>query len=405
MRLYMSRKSRMTRSKGRGVELKTDCEAAVVGLGLIGAAAVKYLAGQGCRVIGIGSPEPRSVPAHREVFSSHYDDGRIVRILDFDRTWAELAQKSLARFRDIEQRSRVRFHYPQRCLHLGDAKSIEEQRHVGELLRADFRAISGLTLRDEFPSVHADGLEGLLEAGDAGFLSPRSLIRAQLALAARDGAVLMDEVVTHIDTTSGRCLLRCASGKTVSAARVLVTAGSFVNFHELLPRKLPITVAAETVVRVQVPRASFDDLPGSFICLKPFAATIPYLYGTVHRELEPSTILVKIGTQNDGHFLSTLSDAIDYFQSGGNAVRSREIFEAAVELFPGLSGMPMDIKPCVLSYTPTGYPIIDHLIPDKLFVVAGCCGAAAKSSDEIGRIAAALTLGQEFHDSFRCPRT
>jgi len=54
----------------------------VVGLGLVGSAALRYLSAAGHRCVGIGPPEPVDWSRHDGVFASHYDSGRITRRLD-----------------------------------------------------------------------------------------------------------------------------------------------------------------------------------------------------------------------------------------------------------------------------------------------------------------------------------
>jgi sarcosine oxidase len=59
----------------------------------------------------IGPDEPADRWTHQGVFASHYDEGRITRILDADRIWALLAQRSIARYREIEARSGIPFYH------------------------------------------------------------------------------------------------------------------------------------------------------------------------------------------------------------------------------------------------------------------------------------------------------
>ncbi|MNF18416.1 hypothetical protein D3C80_2224840 [compost metagenome] len=47
---------------------------------------------------------------------------------------------------------------------------------------------------------------------------------------------------------------------------------------------------------------------------------------------------------------------------------------------------------CVTSFTPNNYPAIGYA-SDRIAVLTGGCGAAAKSSDEIGRLGAELLIG------------
>jgi hypothetical protein len=46
---------------------------------------------------------------------------------------------------------------------------------------------------------------------------------------------------------------------------------------------------------------------------------------------------------------------------------------------------------CACTDVETEFPIIREEVPGRVFVAVGCMGAAAKSCDEIGRIAAVLT--------------
>ena len=85
---------------GAGGELRVDL--AVVGLGLIGSAALREAAAVGAAsgavVAGIGPAEPAVLSEHAGPFASHYDSGRITRHLDARFEWALLAQRAIARY-------------------------------------------------------------------------------------------------------------------------------------------------------------------------------------------------------------------------------------------------------------------------------------------------------------------
>ena len=87
-------------------------DVAVVGLGLVGAAALRHLTAAGFSCAGIGPPEPMDWRSHQGVFASHYDSGRITRKLDKRREWAVLATRSIAQYAAIEAASSVQFHHP-----------------------------------------------------------------------------------------------------------------------------------------------------------------------------------------------------------------------------------------------------------------------------------------------------
>jgi len=61
---------------------------------------------------------------------------------------------------------------------------------------------------------------------------------------------------------------------------------------------------------------------------------------------------------------------------------------------PSIRDCTMRQLRCVITYTVNGYPYLDWL-NDRTAVAVGGCGQAAKSSDEIGRLAARLFDGDE----------
>ena len=82
----------------------------VIGRGMIGAAAARHLAESGLSTALIGPDEPEDRRAGAGPFSSHPDEGRITRIAARTMIWAELAARSIARYRDIEIRSGIPFY-------------------------------------------------------------------------------------------------------------------------------------------------------------------------------------------------------------------------------------------------------------------------------------------------------
>ena len=86
-------------------------DVAVIGRGLIGAAAFRHLAAEGRSVVLVGSGEPVGT-AEDKPYSSHYDQGRITRIAAFGGPWGRWAQASIERYGAIAERSGIDFHDP-----------------------------------------------------------------------------------------------------------------------------------------------------------------------------------------------------------------------------------------------------------------------------------------------------
>ena len=89
--------------------METQFSIIVIGNGLIGSAAARYLAGESDAVALLGPPEPSDWENHDGVFSSHYDEGRITRIMDSNPHWAEFAHRSIDEYPNIEKESGIRF--------------------------------------------------------------------------------------------------------------------------------------------------------------------------------------------------------------------------------------------------------------------------------------------------------
>ena len=91
-----------------------DYDIAVVGSGMIGAAAAKHILTlqPDLHVLLIGPNEPGSrtvTPGGQsnstDIYGAHYDVGRITRVLDPDYSWATLARRSIANYRKLESES------------------------------------------------------------------------------------------------------------------------------------------------------------------------------------------------------------------------------------------------------------------------------------------------------------
>ena len=131
-------------------------DVAVIGVGMMGAAALRYLAEAGVDVVGVGPAEPADRTAHTGVFASHYDEGRITRVLDPGPVWGRLGARAIAAYADIEARSEVRFHYPVGCLRVSDDTSdpgctLRAVEAWGREHDVTFDALDAAALGERFP--------------------------------------------------------------------------------------------------------------------------------------------------------------------------------------------------------------------------------------------------------------
>ncbi|WP_337266996.1 NAD(P)/FAD-dependent oxidoreductase [Oryzifoliimicrobium ureilyticus] len=362
----------------------------VVGRGMMGAAAAKYLARSSDGVAVIGPDEPEDRVSHQGVFGSHYDEGRITRTIDRDHDWAMLANRSIARYAGIAEESDIAFFTEAGCLAV--APEATGQTHDWARIAREFDVATeefvadGLEARFPF-FAFPDGCSGVFEMKKAGHISPRRLVKAQSFLAEQSGATVIRDYAVSVREENHKVLVTTSRGERFSADRVLVTAGAFSIAKELLPRKLDMKVYGRTVVLFEVSDAQAEafasmpslilDAPGIDIYLLP---PIRYPDGKLYLKIG--------GDPNDLEMQSDL-DLRRWFHGDGRQ-SARDYLQSVVEqIVPRLKPASIRSMPCALSHTPSKYPMIGFA-SSRIGVTVGCGGASAKSSDEIGRLGAEL---------------
>ena len=98
----------------------------------------------------------------------------------------------------------------------------------------------------------------------------------------------------------------------------------------------------------------------------------------------------KIGGGPLSRVLRSLEELIGWFRSPGDAQEARQLTELLHKVMPQLRPVSLHTESCVTSYTRTGYPYAALLPGERLGVLTGGNGSAAKSVDEIGRKGAEL---------------
>lgn len=374
-------------------------DALIIGAGLMGSATARHLSGLGVRVGLIGPGEPADYAAHPGVFASHYDQGRITRTLATDPAWAHLAKEAIARYAYIEQESGVSFHKQCGFLRVGPRPQspddfIARAESVGRQIQTPFEKLDEAGLHQSFPFLHFPAeYVGLHEEGNAGVINPLALIAAQQTLAQGQGATLIPETAQSTHSLNGLIEVTTFEGKTYRSQKLLLATGAFTNCFDLLRRKLALRVRAETMVLGQVSPAEAESLktmPGIWYDFD-WHPTIPHVYILPPIAYPDGHRYVKLGADFDPDGdLDSFEAMNHYFRSGGNQERGAELLGVLHAILPGLAFSSWRIKPCALTYPPHGKPMIDALDDSGVYVAVGGCGASAKSSDEIGRLAAHL---------------
>jgi len=370
-----------------------NVDVAVVGLGLIGSAALRYLTDTDLHVVGIGPEEPADLATHQGPFASYYDSGRVTRRIDTRREWAVLASRSIAEYGILEQRSSMRFHSPSGFIFVrNDAQGIAHQKAVAAELGIP---ITLGTAADRQPAglIFPDGFTTLSEPSPAGHIDPRGLVAAQLRIAEAQGANVLRSTVSSVQKIKGGFEVRCGP-TTLRAEQLLVATGSYGN--DLLPEPLAMSVRPEAVILAEVAQ-SIEDMPAVICLLESSHYNDVYLVPPV-RYPDGHTYLKMGGSSRTVRPFST-SEERHAWMSGGQADAQLGNMRAIMESFlPNQEFLSWGMKPCLIADTVSGMPYIDQI--DKgWFVAVGGNGHAAKSSDAIGALASSFISEESWIDS------
>ena len=365
----------------------------VIGRGMIGSAAARHLAECNEGVACIGPDEPKDRNAHTGVFASHYDEGRMTRIVDPAPEWSMTAKRSIERYRYLERRSDVRFFTPSGYLGLGGPGQdynancmVTGQRHG---VRPEHLYASGIRARFPFLAVDDDA-DGLVETGSAGHISPRRFVAAQTVLAQQAGAEMIRQAARAIRPVSAGVEIELWDGTTLRAGKALIATGAFTAACGLSPLDLGLTVYGRTTVLVRTEGAIAQALRSMpTMILSGIGAYIlpPILYPDGHTYLK-----IGVGTDADMR-LTSLHDLQHWFKGSGSHDNRLEFIALLKGLIPVLEGCQhWYTGSCAVTQTSTGLPIIDFAYDERIAVAVGGCGKGAKGADEWGRIAAGLVM-------------
>ncbi|MGQ4810628.1 Monomeric sarcosine oxidase [Candidatus Entotheonellaceae bacterium PAL068K] len=374
----------------------------VIGKGLMGTAAARHLSATSQRLALIGPDEPANRSSHRGIFGSHYDEGRITRILDPDHIWALLAQRSLARYREVEAQSGIAFYREVGHLMVAPQPSrafdfVSRVQRVAAHLGVEYETYTDAGLARRFPYLAFEpGSVGLYQPHTAGYVSPRSQVRAQATAAQKQGATLIAETVDRLHQTAGHVEVHTDAGQTYQATQVLLATGGFYNAKGLLPRPLDIAVHARTIILLELGATDAARLHGmpSIIYTPRDPAGHCYILPPI-RYPNGKTYL-KIGGHPNDPTLDSLAALQGWFRGPGDPAAAQHLTAKLQGIVRHLQPLSMHSDSCVTTHTPGEQVYATRLEGGRLGVLVGGNGRAAKSADEIGRLGALMMAHEEW---------
>lgn len=368
----------------------------VVGAGLVGSAAGRHLADAGCKVAVIGPAEPENFDA-AAVFASHYDQGRVQRLIGFDELWTRMNIESAGAWPVLERLTGLTVHDPVGCLYLAPGKDgyLSGAAGIARRFGLPHQAVEGARAVQRIaPQLRIpDSVVGLFEPGPAGSINPRAVVAAQLIAARQAGGIVLRDVVTSLRRDRGSTELTTAAGEIHRAGAVVVATGSFINTAGLLPRPLDVLVKGETVVLAEVSAATaatLADLPS--VLYEVATAELDGIYLIKPLRYPDGRWYLKLGmNQAIDPLLNDAATIGEWFRSTTPDDSLTRLRREVIALFPDVPFLGFRTKRCILSRTVDRRPYLGF-ITEGLVVAMGCNGYSAMASDAQGRIAATLAV-------------
>jgi glycine/D-amino acid oxidase-like deaminating enzyme len=367
----------------------------VIGKGLMGTAAARYLSWWGKTAV-IGPDEPTNWQTHPGVFASHYDQGRISRRLSKDVVWSELAQAAIAQYPLLEAAGGIPFHRPSGGLYVAPDPNdayFQLADTWGAAQRVDCVRLSPAQRQSRFPFLNFPaGWPTLWEGPPAGYINPRDLIKAQLAIARQQGAVVIRETAVALHLAANPIRVVTDAGQTYQADKILLASGAFSNCYDLLPSPLPLRVKSEIIILAEVDEAEVERLAGMpTVIYEIVSDRLNDIYLLPPIRYPDGRFYLKMGCNTAVDQTLTTLEEMRRWMIGGDSNQMLKPMRAALEsIIPGLRAVSYQTKRCLITYTPHGKPYIDTLLPGRLYAATGGNGSSAKCSDSLGRMAAEL---------------
>lgn len=381
-------------------------DAIVVGKGLIGAAVARHLSMAVKNMAVIGPDEPADY--HKAtVFSSHYDSGRVQRLIGQTDALTRLNAASVASYPLIEKRSGISFHVGCGCLYVNPAGTDKYMQEVSERSRkfnipaAVFH--SGSDLNKAFPEFSfPESSVGMFEKTPSGYISPPQLIQAQLRIFEQQGGSIFRETVSGISFRNDRAEISTTNGNAYTAKKVIVAAGAFSNFCNLLPRRISLVLKSETVLLARLGMSEVKRLAALPSLLYEIdTPEVEGIYLTQPIRYPDGNYYLKMGCNlfQDIFFGTDLSEIQEWFRNGNSAANTELMKSALLHIMPGLRIESCITKRCILPRTQQHKNPYIGMMHEHLFVTAGN-GWSAMCADGIGYVMAHLVLHGAFPDGF-----
>jgi len=377
--------------------MKQVFDIVIVGKGMIGSAAAKYMAQTRQNVLIIGPDEPKPETLENAlVFSSHYDQARVQRLKGRDSVWSRLNLESAQQYPELEQTTGIRFQTGVGCLYVStyDNDPYFDSQDAIAGFPAFQEAFEGEDWRKSFPAFSfPDRAKAYYEEKPSGYINPLALISAQLKAYSLSGGKSLNETVVKCEKgVDGNFMLETNLGSAFKAKKVLLATGAFVNQFNFLHRKLKVEIKSEVVVLGHISESEakrLADMPSLLYETETETHEGIYLLPPVQYPDEKTYIKLGCNIPQDQYF-TAFEDMQRWFKADKGNDQTDFLSSLLSALLPKVRFESFHTKRCIITRTAHKKPYIGEIGNPGLFVATGGNGYGAMSSDALGHVSAHL---------------
>lgn len=352
---------------------------AVLGLGGVGTAAARFLAGTGHQVVGF---EQFRLDHDR---GSSYGGSRIIRKVYPDPLYASLMEAAYPLWADLERESGEDLFLRCGGFFFGPEGHSEMERTEAALreVGVPYEPLSRSAAKERHPQFVLREREYGIWEPESGLLRASRCVLASARAARAAGAELREEIrVTALEPASDGIRLTSESGAE-TFDRVVITAGPWTQPLLAPWVRLPLTVTRQQYAHFAVREGRFD--PGAFPIWIDFG---DMFYGFPEHQDAPGA---KVADHHTGPAINPNSSDREPWDSENHNLRDYLRWR-----LPGLSDQVTFSKVCLYTVTPDEDFIIDRLPGEERVVfIGGLSGHGFKFTVLLGQIAARLALGDD----------
>lgn len=360
-------------------------DAIVIGLGGVGSAAVKHLAADGYRVLGIDQFSPP------HALGSSHGQTRIIRKAYFEHPdYVPLLIRAYELWRQLERDVEERLYFQTGLLQVGptDGSVLSGVQASAEKHRLPIESMSMDDAIQRFPGIQGNREWSAILEVDAGYLKVEACVAAHLKLALACGAELRMDLPVRSWSCVGHDVQVVTDDDTFQAARLIIAAGPWAS-QCLSQYHLPLRVLRKHLYWYPAPE-KYQQVHG-FPCFF-FDTAQGYFYGF------PSGADAQ--TEFHGLKVARHSGGCEIAGPDGQPHPEAPDDRLAVEKFLS-ECLPSVLRPlsawqgCYYTLTPDEHFIVDRLIDaNQVVLVAGLSGHGFKFTSVLGEIAAKLVMDE-----------